>query len=158
MAGHIIHVHTTIAGTPQQVWDVITDVDRADRILRSVTESRKLSEGEYGVGTFWREKRTVFGHHGTEELHVVECDPPRRTLVSTRLGDDVVRTAYSLTPAGGGQGTRLSMTTTVVMDERSLVGNLAWKFFGGFSYESTKRMLEHDLEDIAAEVSRRAAA
>lgn len=159
MAGHIIYVHETIQAPPQQVWEVITDVAGYDRILRSVTDSRLMTEGGFEVGTTWHEKRTVFGHHGSEELHVVECTPPRRALVETRLGHDVVRTAYSLTPSGGHDDrTRLAMTTTVEMSGRSPAGNLVWKFFGGFSYDATRRMLQHDLEDIEAEVARRSAA
>jgi uncharacterized protein YndB with AHSA1/START domain len=156
MAGHVIYVHDTIPAPPEQVWEVITDVGSYDRILRSVTGSRLMTEDGFEVGTAWHERRTIFGHHGDEELHVVECHPPRRALVETRLGNDTVRTAYSLTPAGGHDDqTKISMTTTVEMKDRSPVGNLAWKFFGGFSYDSTKRMLQHDLEDIEKEVARR---
>jgi hypothetical protein len=155
MAGHVIYVHTTIPATPEQVWEVVTDVARADEVLRSVRESELLTDGPYGVGTVWREKRTMFGHHGLEELHVVEANPPRRTLVETRLGRDTVRTAYSLTPSAHEGHTRLAMTTTAVMTARSALGSLAWQFFGTFSYDHTRRMLEHDLEDIETEVLRR---
>lgn len=166
MTGHIIHVHETMTAVPEEVWEVITDVERADQVLRSVTDSHLVDAADppgeqpetFGVGTVWREKRTVFGHHGEEELRVVECEPPRRLLVETRLGRDVVRTAYSLTPTGAnGEVTRLAMTTTVEMSGRTPVGNLAWQFFGGFSYEATRKMLVRDLEDIATEVARRSA-
>ncbi len=156
MAGHIIYVHTTIQAPPDQVWDVVTDVGTADRILRSVSSSELLTEGRYGVGTRWREKRTLFGHHGEEELHVVECEAPHRTVVETRLGHDVVRTAFRITGAGArAEHTRLAMTTTLVTKDRSPVAKLAWAAFGGFSYDHTHKMLEHDLEDIEAEVLRR---
>lgn len=158
MAGHIIYVHDTVPAPPATVWEVITDVEGADRFLRSVTGSHLMTEGDFGVGSAWRERRTIFGHHGQEELHVVECDPPRRLLVETRLGRDTVRTAYSLTPPGGHDDrTRLAMTTTVQMADRTPVGTLAWQFFGGFSYDASRRMLERDLEDITTEVARRSA-
>jgi len=158
MAGHVIHVHETIPAPPEQVWEVVTDVGHYDRILRSVSGSALTTEGGFDVGTTWHERRTIFGHHGEEELHVVECDAPRRAMVETRLGHDVVRTSYSLTPAGGhDRGTRLAMTTSAEMRDRTPVGSLAWRFFGGFSYEATRRMLRHDLEDIVAEVVRRSA-
>lgn len=157
MASHIIYLNTTLTAPPEVVWDVLTDVDRAGEVFRSVTDSELLSEGPYDVGTVWREKRTMFGHHGEEELHVVECEPPRRAVVDTRLGHDVVRTSYRLTPTGAGGGhTRLAMTTTMLASERTAVEKLAWSFFGGLSYERTRRMLRHDLEDLEAEVKRRA--
>ncbi|HWJ83344.1 MAG TPA: hypothetical protein VNS55_13990 [Nocardioides sp.] len=156
MAGHIIYVHATIPAGRQTVWDVITDVEHADQVFRSVHDSTLVSDGPFGVGTTWREKRSIFGHRGEEELHVVECEPPGALTIETRLRNDVVRTVYRLTSFGeGDHSTRLAMTTSVQMQDRSAVERLAWKFFGGFSYEHTHRMLEHDLEDITAEVARR---
>ena len=157
MAGHIVHVHATIAAPPEQVWDVITDVAHADDVLRSVSETEVLTDGGYGVGTAWRERRTLFGHHGPEHLQVVESEPPRRTVVEAEVGNDIIRTAYRLTPAGPDQAaTRLAMTTTVEMSHRSLLSKAMWAVFGGFSYDRTHKALEHDLADIEAEACRRA--
>ncbi|MEV5002969.1 SRPBCC family protein [Nocardioides sp. LML1-1-1.1] len=156
MAGHIIHVHGTIPAPPEQVWDVITDIAHADTVLRSVTECELLTEGEYAVGTAWRERRSLFGHHGTEDLHVVEADAPRRAVVEAEVGDDVIRTAYRLTPDPEGRRTRLAMTTTVEMSHRSAMSRAMWAVFGGFSYDHSRRVLEHDLADIEAEACRRA--
>lgn len=159
MAGHIIYVHGTIPAPPEVVWRVLTDIDHADQIFRSVTDSAMLTDGPYDIGTTWRESRTMFGHHGQEELRVVECDAPNRTVVETSLGKDLVRVAYRLTPAGPDHGeTRVAMTTTLVDEGRTALGKLAWEMFGGFSYEHTRRMLQHDLEDIEAEVQRRSMA
>lgn len=155
MAGHVIHIHTTIPAPPEAIWEVITDVGRSAEVLRSVSWSQQITEGSYDVGTVWREKRTMFGHHGEEELCVMSADPPLRTQFETRIGHDVILTSYSLTPTPQGDTTRLSQTTTVVMNERTRAELWAWKFFGAFSFESTRRMLQHDLEDINAEVTRR---
>lgn len=157
MAGHIIHVHATIPAPAEQVWDVITDVAHADDVLRSVKECELLTEGAYDVGTRWRERRTLFGHHGPEQLHVVESDPPLRTVVEAEVGDDVIRTAYRLTPAGPDHtSTRLAMTTTVEMSHRSAMSRAMWAMFGGFSFDQSRKVLEHDLADIEAEACRRA--
>lgn len=156
MAGHIIHVHGTIPAPPEQVWDVITDVAHADDVLRSVSDTELLTEGGYEVGTAWRERRTLFGHHGPEQLHVVESEPPLRTVVEAEVGNDVIRTSYRLTATGRERDqTRLAMTTTVEMGRRSPVSRAIWAAFGGFSYDRTRKVLEHDLEDIEAEARRR---
>lgn len=156
MAGHIIHVHTTIPAPPEQVWDVITDVAHADRVLRSVSEAELLTDGDYDVGTSWRERRNLFGHHGVEEMQVVESEPPLRTVVEAEVGDDVIRTSYRLTPTPDRQRTRLAMTTTVEMSHRSPLSRAMWAMFGGISYDHSRKVLEHDLEDIEAEACRRA--
>jgi len=156
MASHIIYLNSTIAAPPEVVWDVLTDVDNTDQIFRSVTGSELLTDGPFDVGTVWHEKRTMFGHHGEEELHVVECEAPRKALIETRLGHDTVRTSYRLTPMGTqSDQTRIAMTTTVVTGDRTVTEKLAWNFFGGFNHDRTRRMLQHDLEDLAAEVKRR---
>lgn len=156
MAGHIIYVHTTVEATPETVWDVLTDVARADRVFRSVKHSELLTVGPFDVGTHWREERTLFGHRGPEERHVVECEPPRRLVVETTVAHDVVHTSCRITPFGAlGDRTRLAMTTRLDTSHRSGLGRLEWALLGGHSYEHTRKILQHDIEDIEAEVRRR---
>lgn len=155
MAGHIIYVHDVVPAPIQEVWDVIVDVGDAARIFRSVQNSEMLSDQPFGVGTTWRERRTFFGHRGDEELHVVECEPPRSLAIETRLKHDRVRTSFRLTEVPTDDTTRLAITTSVHMEDRTALEKLSWKFFGGFSFEHTHAMLEHDLADIIAEVRRR---
>jgi hypothetical protein len=156
VTGHVIHLSTTIEADQETVWGVLTDLPHVSDILRSVRSSEVLSEGEYGVGTTWREDRTFFGHHGTEELHVTESEPPRRTIHETKLGHDRIRTAYSVQPGYGG-GTKLLLTAAVDMHERTAAGSFAWNTWGNISFEQTRKMLAHDLEDISAEAERREA-
>lgn len=154
MTGHVIHLSTSINATPEAVWDVLTDLPHVADILHSVKSAELLTEGEYDVGTTWREDRSFFGHHGQEELHVTESEPPRRTIHETKLGHDKVRTAYSIARNPDGT-TKLLMTATVDMKERSKAEQLIWNTWGNISFETTKKMLAHDLEDIAAEALRR---
>lgn len=156
MTGHVIHESQAINATPEQIWDVLTDLPHAAEILRSVKSVETMTEGEYAVGTTWREDRTFFGHHGEEELHVTESEPPRRTIHETKLGHDKIRTAYSIQPLPDGS-TKLLITATVDMSERTKAEQLIWNTWGNISFEQTKKMLAQDLEDIAAEAERRAA-
>lgn len=156
MAGHIIYVHTTVEATPEMVWDVLTDVGRADQVFRSVKRSERLTDGPLDVGTRWREERTLFGHHGPEERQVIECESPRRLVIETTVGHDVVHTSCRITPFGAGSDrTRLAMTTRLDTSHRSGLGKLEWAVLGGHSYEATRKILQHDIEDIEAEVRRR---
>lgn len=156
MAGHIIYVHTTVEAMPETVWDVITDVEHADRVFRSIKHSEQVEDGPFGVGSRWREDRSLFGHRGPEDRQVVECDPPRRLVVETTVGNDVVHTSYRITPFGAeGDRTRLAMTTRLDTSQRSGLGRLEWALLGGHSYEHTRKLLQHDIEDIEAEVRRR---
>jgi hypothetical protein len=154
MTGHVIHVNTSINATPEAVWSVLTDLPHAADILRSVKSTHLVTEGDYDVGTTWRAQRTFFGHHGTEELHVTECDAPRRTLHEARLGHDTVRTAYTIQPGSDGT-TRLLLTATLDVSDRTPGEKMMWNTLGGHSFGSTHKMLEQDLEDIRREAESR---
>jgi hypothetical protein len=156
MAGHIIYTHSTIPAPPEAVWDVITDVAHADTVLRSVSAAEAAEPGQFDVGTTWRERRNVFGHHGMEDMRVVECEAPLKAVVEADAGTDTIRTSYRLTPADAERrSTRLAMTTTIEMKQRSAVSRALWRMFGTHSFEHTRKVLEHDLEDIEAEAVRR---
>jgi hypothetical protein len=155
VTGHVIHLSTSINASAEEIWDVITDLPHADEILSSVKSATLMTEGEYAVGTTWREDRTFFGHHGEEELHVTESEQPRRTIHETKLGHDKVRTAYSIQPNFDGT-TKLLITVTVDMHERTKAETFVWNTWGNISFEQTKKMLAQDLEDIAKEAERRA--
>ncbi|WP_310962951.1 SRPBCC family protein [Nocardioides terrisoli] len=148
MTAHVIVLDRTINATVEDVWNVLTDVAQEDRVRHGVSHVELLTEGPYDVGTRWREQRSLLGHHGEEELEVVESVPPRHTMVMTRLGKDRVSTSYSLTPHD--HTTRLSMTLSADMSDRSPVGKALWSTWGVFDYEHTRKLLRHDLDDIAA--------
>lgn len=156
MTGHVIHLNTEIEAPPDAVWEVLTDLESAARILRSVDRVADVSPGPYDVGTSWREDRSIFGHRGTEELRVIESDPPRRTVHETTLGHDRVHLAFSLHRHGEGR-TKLLLTASVDMTERSVLERASWHAWGLVSFASTRRMLEQDLEDLRSEAEKRSA-
>lgn len=155
MTGHVIHLNTEVGADPDTVWQVLTDLVHADHILRSVDSVELTSEGPYAAGTTWREKRAMFGHHGVEELEVTLAEEPRHTIHETQLGHDRIRIAYSLQPHPG--ITKLLLTANIDTGQRSKAETLMWNIWGGFSFDATRRMLNHDLEDIKAEAEKRSA-
>ena len=149
MAGHVIHLDRLVNAPPERVWQVLTDIERSADTIRSV-ENVQLDERhvEFNVGTRWRENRNLMGHKGTEELEVIEVQEPSHFAVRTTRAKDVVTMTYTLTPLK--QGTRLSLTLVDDMHERGVGGAIAWALWGELSLHSTRKMLEHDLEDIAS--------
>ena len=152
---HTLHAHGEIAAPSADVWAVITDVERFGEILRSVQDSHLLTEGSYDLGTRWRESRHFFDHKGAEEIEVVEINPGIHTMHRTVIGKDVIVTAYNLTSIHN--VTRLSITATAHMEARGPASYAAWRLFGGLDKAQTHKMMEHDIEDFAAEVARRTA-
>ena len=152
---HTLHAHGEIAAPAAEVWAVITDVERFSEILRSVQGSELLTDGPYDVGTRWRESRHFFDHKGVEELEVVEVNPGSHTIHRTLIDKDVIDTSYNLTSIH--DKTRLSITATAHMEARGPASYAAWRLFGGLDKTQTHKMMEHDIEDFAAEVARRLA-
>ena len=150
MTGHVIHLDRQIEATPAQVWNVLTDIEHSADTIRSVDHVQLMNgdgDPSFHVGTRWRENRTLMGHKGTEELEVIEAHEPSHFAVRTTRAKDVVTMTYTLTPLG--QGTRLSLTLVDDMQERGVASSMAWMLWGEVSMHSTRRMLTHDLEDIA---------
>jgi uncharacterized protein YndB with AHSA1/START domain len=148
MTGTVIHLDRTIYATPDQVWNVLTDIAHSATTIRSVNNVRLLEGSErFGVGTRWREDRTLMGHRGTEELEVVDARRPYHFEIRTRRDVDIVTMTYSLTPLD--EGTRLSLTLVDDMAARGRRSALAWTLWGEVSRHSTRRMLVHDLDDVA---------
>jgi len=148
MAGHVIHLDRHIYATPQQVWNVLTDLEHSADTIRSVRNVQVLDGGEhFGVGTRWREDRTLMGHKGTEELEVLESEEPKHFAVRTTRDRDRIQMTYTLTPMAG--STRLSLTLVDDIAGRNPASVLAWTLWGEVSLHSTRRMLVHDLDDVA---------
>lgn len=148
MTSHVIVLDKLIDGSLDDVWAVLTDVTHADQVLSNVHDVEMLTDGRYDVGTQWREARRLLGHHGEETLRVVECRAPRHTTVEIQVGRDRVTMSYALTPHSG--RTRVSLTMALDTSHRSSLGKFAWNTWGNFGYESTRRMLQTDLDDLAA--------
>ncbi|MGH3411655.1 MAG: SRPBCC family protein [Marmoricola sp.] len=148
MTSRVIVLDRTIYAGLDRVWQVLTGIDRAEEVLRSVHHVEPLTEGPYGVGTTWREQRTFLGHHGREVLKVVQCDPPHHTMVEAQMGHDRVTTSYALTPHE--HTTRVSLTMSADLSGRTPFGRVAWNTWGEFGYEKTRKLLRHDLDDIAS--------
>lgn len=154
MTGHVIHEHTIINASPETVWSVVTDVAARADVLRSVKRV-EAPDGEYVAGTTWREDRAIFGHHGTEELVVTQCES-FHAVEETTLDHDRVTTVWRVSPARDG-GAKLLCTVTADMRKRNALERLAWGLIGEVGYQRTRKLVRQDLADVGAEAERREA-
>lgn len=74
MTSHSITLSRTVNASPEQVWCVFTYIPAAADTLSGVEGIEMLSEPPYGVGTRWRETRTMFGKKATEEMWVTGAE------------------------------------------------------------------------------------
>jgi carbon monoxide dehydrogenase subunit G len=147
MAGHTVRAQRDIIAEPGDVWAVLTDLERFEKVLTAVDKVERVSGEGFGPGVRWRETRRMFGKSSTEEMWVAEMDAPQRMLVRADSKNTVYETAFELTPTG--LGTRLTVTFGARTDDASAGQKFAWALFGPMGAKATKSALEQDLADIA---------
>ncbi|WP_225755411.1 SRPBCC family protein [Actinotalea sp. Marseille-Q4924] len=141
-----IEVARHVAAPPERVWALATDLAGAPRVLSGVERVEVLTPGPFGVGTRWRETRTMFGREATEEMAVTAVEPQRSyTVEADGSGAHYVSTFTFAPSAGGGTDVVLTFgarpTTRVARVLSALTGPLAQR--------SVAKALRGDLEDLA---------
>jgi carbon monoxide dehydrogenase subunit G len=69
---------TRIKAPPEKVLAAIVDLESWHRWMPDLVAVEKLTDGEFGVGTEWKETRKMFGKEASEVFEVVSYDPPAR--------------------------------------------------------------------------------
>ncbi|WP_394216589.1 SRPBCC family protein [Brachybacterium vulturis] len=138
-----------IDASPQAVWAVISDIGAAADTLSEIDAIELLTDGPYGVGTRWRETRTMFGMKDTMTLEVAESEPHHRTVVLSPVGDLLYRTEFTLRPRPSG-GTELRMTFGADQPPQTGVRALAASLLAPLGLRAAQKSMEQDLLDIAA--------
>ena len=110
-----------------------------------------LNPGPVGVGTRFRETRTMFGRKATEEMTVAAHDPPRRFDLSAENHGTRYLARHEITPAPGGARLRLEFGGTALTFGARLGMAIGFLFKG-----AVKRQLRADLDHLKAEAERRA--
>ncbi len=91
-------VKDTIAATPQEVWDYLTDFSNAKAWMTGVDDMTQVTQGPLEVGT-----RYEFKSRGkTRESHVSALDRGKRVALTSTQGGVTATYTYSLDPVGDG--------------------------------------------------------
>jgi uncharacterized protein YndB with AHSA1/START domain len=90
----------TIDRAPGDVFAYLADFEHIPRWNHAISETRKLTAGPVGVGTRYRQVRTL-PTRSEEEFEVVEFEPNRRLAVSGDLAVLSGRVTYLLDEAAG---------------------------------------------------------
>jgi carbon monoxide dehydrogenase subunit G len=144
-------VSRDVAATPEAVWTVITDLDRSPEVLSGVQQVERLDDDRgFGIGTRWRETRTVFGREATEQMEVTAIDPGTSYTVTSVNG----RTTYtSVLRVEALRDERTLLTMTFEARPTGIVTTLLGATLGRLFQPATRKMLDRDLADIAEAAS-----
>jgi uncharacterized protein YndB with AHSA1/START domain len=83
------------------VFAYLADFSNVPRWNYAISETRKTSDGPVGVGSRYRQTRTLPGR-SEETFEVTSFDPGRRLAIRGGLGPFHSEVVYVLTPAEGG--------------------------------------------------------
>jgi hypothetical protein len=140
-----LSIHKDIAAPPERVFAVASDLRAAAGRIRAITKMEVLTDGPIRIGTRFRETRKMFGREATEEMEVVEMDPPRALSFGCESNGFRYRMQMSFTPQGTGTQMQMRFQAEALTFFGKVMGTLMKPF--------AKKMMSgcgKDLDDIAA--------
>ncbi len=135
-----------VAAPVDQVWAVMTDVERYPERFAGVDAAVLLTGESFGVDTRWRETRRVYGRSATVEIRVTEAEALRRYVTEAHVGARAV-TAFDFTSSLDGASTSVRVTF------QTEGGGLAYRIAEFLNSRRIRRCVidnnEQDLADLA---------
>jgi uncharacterized membrane protein len=143
-------VSRAVAASAQQVWDVVTDIEGSPAVMTAIEHVERLDDRPgFGVGTRWRETRTMFGQQATEEMEVTAVDPPHGYTVVAVNGSTTYTSTITVTPL---DTERCELAMSFAGRSSGLAGRVLAATVGRLFAGATRRSLQQDLDDLAAHV------
>lgn len=152
MSDLVLSLERRVDAPADAVWRVLTDVEGFEAVLSGVTRVERLAGIGYGIGTRWRETRTMLGREASEELEVVGIDEGRSTTLAAEASGLAYRTELSLEPlvGDGAAQTLVRMRFSGTFVSPSWVQRAMAKLTAGIGLRVTRAAMQQDLDDIAA--------
>ena len=133
-----------VAAPVDMVFDIATDIEHAAEHIRGIDKIERLTPGPVGVGTQWRETRTMMGRQDTETLEVIAFDRPHSYTIGCDSCGAYFKSTFRFTPVDN----ETDVTLEVDLEARSVFARLMAPI-GRMMFNATMRKcLEADLEDI----------
>ncbi|WP_369134463.1 SRPBCC family protein [Modestobacter sp. I12A-02662] len=146
-----VEVRRHVAATVQRVWDVATDLAGSPQVIRGIDAVEVLTPESFGVGTRWRETRTMMGRSATEEMTVTAVEPHRSYRVEAASRGAHYVSTFAAAPSDDG-GTDVTMTFGG--RPTSTVARVLGAVTAPLGRRAVTKALEQDLDDIAAAAER----
>jgi len=102
-----VTISRTIQAPAEDVFDASTNIHIWADVVPAINSIEVFTDGPVGVGTRFRETRTMFGREASEEMEFLEFERPNRYVLGAESHGCRYRTTFTLTPEAG--GTKLEM-------------------------------------------------
>ncbi len=144
-----VTVRHLVKADPETTFRVFADIPNAASRIAGIDSIEMLSEGPVGIGTRWRETRTMMGKAATEEMWVTAFDPPRSYVVEAESHGTHYHSRYDFEPAEGGTAVTLGFEGRPLSLMAKLMTIVGYLFMG-----QVRKMLARDMADAAAHAER----
>lgn len=151
MAG--ITITRDVEAPAEVVFDLATDFPHLAEWIQAIDKIEVLTDGPIGVGTRFRETRTMFKREATEEMEVTAFERPEHIALFAESHGCRYRTDYQFRPTEDGKGTQIELRFQA--EPRTLVA----KVMAFVMRPMTKLILNEcgkDLDDVKAAAEARA--
>lgn len=143
-----ISISKSIAATPAEVFDRITDLHRAAERIEDIQQIEILTDGPIGVGTRFRETRLMFGKACTEEMEITQFEAPRSYTVEAESCGARMISRFDVQPDGDGATVVMRMESRPLTLMAKLMTPITSLMFSWMM----RKCLEKDLESIKANI------
>lgn len=128
---------------PERVFRIATDVARWPELISAIDRVELLTPGPPGIGTRFRETRTMYGRKAREEMTIAALEPPHRFTLTAENHGTRYRAEHVFAPERS--GTRLTLAFEGV--PMTLAARLAMPL-ALLMRRSVQRQLAQDLADL----------
>lgn len=135
-----------INADPAKTFATFTDFHNTAKNIRGIKHLEVLGDGPIGVGTQFRETRTMFGKDAVETMEITAFDPPRSYSVGCDSCGARFDTVFRFTPESGGTRVDIDMNTAAT----SLFAKLMSPLMGWMMVGTMRKCFENDLADLKA--------
>jgi carbon monoxide dehydrogenase subunit G len=141
-----VTVRRQVRAPVERVWELATDLEHSPDILSGVERVEVLTPPPFGVGTRWRETRTMMGRQATEEMWVSAVEPQRSYTVEAESSGVHYVSTFRFEPSGDGA----QLTLEFSGQPKGPATRLLAAVTAPLARRSVSKALGKDLEDLAA--------
>lgn len=124
-------------------FEVFSDITKAADRIAGIEKVELLSNITEGVGTRWRETRTMFGQTATEEMEISDFQPNRSYDVVAESNGTKYHSRYTFTERDNGTLVEMVFKGTPTTFAGRLMSVAGFMFAG-----ATRKALEADMNDL----------
>ena len=146
-----ISISEHVTAPPEVVFEVASDFAHAASNIQGIDHLELLTDGPVGVGTRFRETRTMMGKSSTEEMEITVFDPPSSYVVETESCGCHYRCEYRFVGDIAGTNVRLDIDTQPQTVLARLMSPLSGLMLGPM-----KKLIATDLADLKQAAETRA--